>query len=165
MKRTKAVSILALLSLIAISSDASAERIRARLRGFSEVPAVSSTARGDFTAKVSADQIEYELRYSDLEGATTLFAHIHLGQTDVNGGVCVFLCGGGGKPDCPATSGTVTGTIVFTDVIGPAGQGIDVGELEEVIAAIRAGKTYVNVHTDKHPGGEIRGQVRGGGDQ
>jgi hypothetical protein len=45
-------------------------------------------------------------------------------------------------------------------VIGPITQGIDPGELSELIAAIRAGKTYVNVHTNKHPGGEIRGQVR-----
>jgi hypothetical protein len=43
---------------------------------------------------------------------------------------------------------------------GPAGQGIAAGELSELIAAIRAGRTYVNVHTNKHPGGEIRGQVR-----
>jgi len=29
---------------------------------------------------------------------------------------------------------------------------------------MRAGKTYANVHTDKHPGGEIRGQVRAHGE-
>jgi hypothetical protein len=28
------------------------------------------------------------------------------------------------------------------------------------VRAIRAGVTYVNVHTNKHPGGEIRGNVK-----
>ena len=53
----------------------------------------------------------------------------------------------------------MTGTIVPADIIGPTGQGIDVGEFEEAVAAIRAGVTYANVHTVKHPGGEIRGQI------
>jgi hypothetical protein len=29
-----------------------------------------------------------------------MFAHIHVGQPDVNGGVTVFFCGGGGRPAC-----------------------------------------------------------------
>jgi hypothetical protein len=30
----------------------------------------------------------------------------------------------------------------------------------DLVAAIRAGDTYVNVHTTQFPGGEIRGQLR-----
>ena len=37
------------------------------------------------------------------------------------------------------------------------------GELAEVIAAIRAGSAYANVHTSLSPGGEIRGQIRADG--
>ena len=129
----------------------------AKLDGFSEVPAVSTTARGDFKARLRGDSIEFRLRYRDLE-APVLFAHIHFGQEDVNGGVAAFLCGGGGKPACPQ-SGTVTGTVVASDVIGPAGQGIAAGELDELIRAMKAGNTYANVHSDKFPGGEIRGQI------
>jgi hypothetical protein len=70
----------------------------------------------------------------------------------------VFLCGGGGKPACPA-SGTVTGTLVAADVVGPTGQGIAAGEFAELVSAIRAGATYVNVHTSTFPGGEIRAQL------
>jgi len=44
-------------------------------------------------------------------------------------------------------------------VVGPAGQGIAPGELDEFIRAIRAGVTYVNVHSTKFPSGEIRGQI------
>jgi len=39
-------------------------------------------------------------------------------------------------------------------------QGIAAGEIAEIIRAMRAGVTYANVHTNKHPTGEIRGQLR-----
>jgi len=35
-------------------------------------------------------------------------------------------------------------------------QGLDTGELAELISALRAGATYVNVHSNRWPGGEIR---------
>jgi hypothetical protein len=31
--------------------------------------------------------------------------------------------------------------------------------LEDLVAAMDSGETYVNVHTAEHPDGEIRGQV------
>jgi hypothetical protein len=90
-----------------------------------------------------------------------LFAHIHVGQLSVNGGVSAFLCGGGGKPACTSPSGAVEGTILPADVLGPGGtQQVPPGALDELIAAIRADAAYVNVHSDVSPGGEIRGQIR-----
>jgi hypothetical protein len=120
---------------------------------------VSSVASGTFEAIIddAASEIGFTLTFADLE-APVLFAHIHFGQRSVNGGVAAFLCGGGGKPACPQ-SGTVTGTIVPADVVGPAGQGIAAGEFGELIAAIRAGRTYANVHSSKFPAGEVRGQI------
>ena len=56
----------------------------------------------------------------------------------------------------------MTGTVRPADVIGPAGQGIDPGQFAELVAAIRAGATYVNVHSTKYPGGEIRAQLEHG---
>jgi hypothetical protein len=133
--------------------------LRAELNGFSEVPANSTTARGRLSLSIDGNEISYSLSYSGLE-APVLFAHIHFGQEDVNGGVAAFLCGGGGKPACPQ-SGEVNGTITASDVVGPAAQGIAPGEITELIDAIRNGKTYGNVHTDKFPNGEIRGQIEG----
>ncbi len=49
--------------------------------------------------------------------------------------------------------------IQAVDVLGPAGQGIAAGEFNELLRAIRAGSTYVNVHTTGYPGGEIRAQI------
>lgn len=50
------------------------------------------------------------------------------------------------------------------DVIGPTAQGIEAGAFDELLAAIRAGRTYANVHSDKWPAGEIRAQLPGQGE-
>ena len=163
MSRTNVLFLAALAGAVAAPRPSGAHegRLRAALRGYSEVPAVSSTGMGRFTARVSEDgnAIDYEVSYAGLEGTATA-AHIHIGQKDVAGGVMAFLCGGGGKPDCPA-EGTVSETITAADVVGPAAQGIAPGEFAEMLRAIDAGVTYVNVHTTGHPAGEIRGQVKG----
>ena len=134
--------------------------LKANLSGYQETPSLSTPATGRFKAKVNGDQINYKLSYS---GFTTpvLFAHIHFAQFGVDGGVAAFLCGGGGKPACPQGSGEVSGTIVASDVVGPANQGIAPGEIAELIAAMRAGFTYANVHSEAYPDGEIRGQIGG----
>jgi hypothetical protein len=44
-------------------------------------------------------------------------------------------------------------------VVGPGGTGIEPGALGEIVAAIRNGTAYANVHSTKWPGGEIRGQL------
>ena len=164
-RRTAAIAVglsavVALAVIPALAGDQK-QSFRTDLSGFEEVPAVSSTGHGSFEANLSQDgtALEYTLSYADLEGTDTLFAHVHLGQRSVNGGVIAFLCGGGGKPLCTDTSGTVSGTIVAADVIGPAGQGIAAGEFEELLRGLRDDVVYANVHTNKHPGGEIRGQV------
>jgi hypothetical protein len=130
------------------------------LTGYHETPAVSSTGIGEFVAEIDdeAETIAYTLSYASLEGDAAQ-AHIHLGQRSVAGGVSAFLCGGGDKPPCPLRAGTVTGVIDAADVIGPTVQGIAPGEIMELIKAIRTGTAYVNVHTSKHGGGEIRGQI------
>lgn len=161
---------IAALGMLAVAGSASADKdkgrdsFRAKLKGFEEVPAISSTGRGELRLEIADDEnsFEFDLTYEELEGTTTLASHIHLGQMGVNGGVSVFLCGGGGRPPCTPTSGSFSGTVTALNVVGPAGQGIAAGEFAELLTALRAGKTYVNVHTDKHTGGEIRGQIKRG---
>ena len=98
-----------------------------------------------------------------IEG-TVQQAHIHLGQRAQSGGIAVFLCtnlGNGpvGTQTCPTPPATITGTITPADVIGPVPQGIAAGQFGELTDAIRAGVTYVNVHSSLYPGGEIRAQL------
>ena len=160
MNHKKVLTALAVVTLLAAASAARAQdTVKAKLlHGFFEVPANSTTGSGELTGTLDADSIDYTLSYTGIPTAVTA-AHIHVGQMDVNGGVSAFLCGGGGKPACPP-SGSVTGTIVAADVIGPTGQGVGPGEFEELVAAMRAGVTYANVHSSQFPGGEIRGQLR-----
>lgn len=134
------------------------------LDGYHEVPAVSSTGSGEFELRVVDDNtLEYQLRYENLEGTTTTASHVHFGQKSVNGGVLFFVCGGGGRPPCTPAAGSFTGFVTAADIVGPTAQGIAAGEFAEALKAIRAGNTYINVHTNKHPGGEIRGQINGTG--
>jgi len=137
--------------------------------GYEENPDISSVATGEFTARLSDDgnSLHYKLTYSGLEGAVTQ-AHVHFGKRAVNGGVSYFLCGTAaapgpaGTPACPTPGGTVEGDIDAADVIGPSPQGIEPGAFKEILAAMRAGSAYANVHSTKWPGGEIRAQITKG---
>ena len=145
------------LSLFAGPKDRSTS---AELSGFQEVPPISTGGAGEFRAELNAAETEltYRLEYSGTVGTPSM-AHIHFGTPGVNGGVIAFLCGGAGKPLCPA-AGTVTGTITAADVIGPADQGITNGQFSEVLRAMAEGSVYVNIHTAAYPNGEIRGQLK-----
>jgi hypothetical protein len=154
-------------------------KVRTRLSGLNEPPAVFTGARGLFEAVISKDEsgFEYTLSYDNLEGNVTQ-SHIHIGQPLVNGGIAIWLCQTATNvspiattPQCPGpNSGTVNGVITAADVIGPNGQGVSPQELDAVFKAMRRGFAYVNVHSSRSPGGEIRGQLeldsrRGGHDR
>ena len=162
----KALRHAALLVFIAVAAAADeGNRFRAELVGTQEVPAIFTAGSAIYEMRVldNDSRIEFQLTYENLT-APPLAAHVHFGQRGVSGGVSFFFCGGGGKPACPAsTSGTITGTVVATDVIGPVGQGIAAGDLAAILQMIRAGFGYANMHTPLHPTGEIRGQIRRAG--
>ena len=108
-----------------------------------EVPRPTGNVRratGSFTATVvklgSNGTIAWRLRFSRLTGRAVA-AHIHVGRVGRAGPVAVALCG-------PCRNGQ-RGTANVT----AAG-----------LAALAAGRGYVNVHTPRNPGGEIRGQIR-----
>jgi hypothetical protein len=161
-------AVVALLSGAAFAAPPGVKQFHDLLSGFEEVPAVSTSGNGAFSVRISNNQqsVSWELSYFDLEGDVTQ-AHIHLGQAGVNGGVIVFLCSNlgnapAGTQPCPPAPATITGSFVAADIIGPAPQGISPGELAETIRAMRAGVTYVNVHSTIWPGGEIRAQITPG---
>jgi hypothetical protein len=136
-----------------------------QLTGYEETPlALSTTGTGRFRAKIDEahQRITYTLSYSGLEGSVTQ-AHIHFGARSQTGGIAAFLCtnlgnGPAGTQACPAAPATVSGIITPADIIGPSSQGIAAGEFAELIGAIRAGISYVNVHSTLYPVGEIRAQ-------
>lgn len=174
MKRFNLGSImLASLGFLFFNNPVSAQNtMRADLESFQEVPPISSPASGQFRAKVIKNtSIEYTLSYKGLEADATQ-SHIHFGQRGVAGGIVVFLCQGtsldptGLAPTCPLREGSVSGTLTSANLAPNAqaqGQGIEgatAPEFAELLKAIRDDVTYVNVHTTKFTGGEIRGQIK-----
>ena len=159
------------------------DRFSARLSGYNEVHfiatapalrgAISTQARGSFRAVIddSASTIHYELSFEGLESDVTQ-AHIHFGQRHTVGGIVVWLCQTAGTPAPAAAAATplcggprantVTGTIVPAQVLAATGQGIDAGQFDEVVRAIRAGAAYANVHSTTFTPGEIRGHIERG---
>jgi hypothetical protein len=164
------ILVMVMAGLLATATVAKAEQISALLTGYEETPAaVSTTGRGEFVATIApdGDTILYSETYSGLQAPVTV-SHIHVGQLGITGSVVIFLCQTAGSPDptglapqCPQ-EGTVSGVITAANVIAgsQAPQQLAAGDLAAVVAAIRAGAAYANVHTQVSPGGEIRGQIR-----
>jgi CHRD domain-containing protein len=107
------------------------------LAGNNEVPPVTTTAVGTANVAVHADRTVVVKVI--VQGMTPTAAHIHTGAPGANGPVIVPFQKVGDN-EFVAASGTKLN--------------------DEQWAAYKAGNTYVNVHSAKHPGGEIRGQIR-----
>src|ERR1700737_1012722 len=139
MSNTKTMlAALALGAAVAFAGPAFADKMKARLDGKSEAPAVSSAGKG--TADIDYDpatkKLSWKVTYSGLSGPATA-AHFHgPAEAGKNAGVAVAI------PN--ATSSPAEGSATLTDAQA---------------ADLVAGKYYVNVHTAANPGGEIRGQV------
>jgi CHRD domain-containing protein len=118
-------------------------KYRAALRSAAEVPTpkgVKAGVRGAFTVTLtesgSSYSVKWTLTFSNLTGKA-VGAHIHRGAAGKAGPVLVALC-----QSC--TSGR-TGKASVS---------------KTVVTALKAGRTYANVHTARNPAGEIRGQVK-----
>ncbi|WP_242281027.1 CHRD domain-containing protein [Bacillus cereus group sp. BfR-BA-01347] len=127
----------------------------ARLTGREEVPPVRTIAFGlaQFIFNRDFTRLRFKLVVNDIEKLTV--AHIHLGMRGENGPVIAFLFG----PESRGISiyrGVVTGAIMEEDLVGP----LQDMSLFELAREMKAGNTYVNIHTENHPNGEIRGQIR-----
>src|SRR2546426_6248119 len=123
------------LALSALSSAATRTTVwTAALSSGQEVPkqvVKDSAAHGLFKATLSGTTLKWKLTFAKLTGPATM-AHIHLAAKGKPGNVVVSLC-------APCTSG-VTGTANVT----------------AVLSAFKKHLLYVNVHTTRNPGGEIR---------
>jgi|GEM_PF-268774 len=125
------------------------------LQGREEVPAVNASGSGHAHFSLSDDgmSLDYQLHVANTEGI--LFSHIHMAPKGENGPVVAFLLAAQ-DPPTPLFNGLLAeGSIMTEDLIGP----LSGMTLDDLIKAIKAGNTYVNVHTVENPGGELRGQI------
>ena len=174
-RRSAATAIVAAMALtiapaaasLAVASE-SVRTFTATLSGDEEVPPegeppVETTASGDATFEVSADgtEISYSVNVADLENVE--MAHIHLGARGENGPVIVWLYPDSPPPeliegtsDGELASGTISADSLVDELEG--------GTIDDLVNEMVAGNTYVNVHTEQYPAGEIRGQIVAGDD-
>ena len=142
----------------AFNSTSSTQNSGASLSGNDEVPPNASPGRGEARFKLSDDgtSMHYKLNVANIDQVTQ--SHIHIAAPGVNGPIVVFLFGfvSAGV----SVNGTLAeGTITAANLIARPAIGFG-ATMPELVAAMRAGNAYVNVHTIPLPGGEIRGQIR-----
>jgi hypothetical protein len=126
---------------------------------------VDTRARGQAWFQVSLDGtiLYYRLIVSNIRDVT--MAHVHLAEEPGGDGPAVVWL----YPEAPPAvtwEGRVNGvlgwgTIEADELVGP----LEGMTLDDLLAAMDEGRTYVNVHTEANPGGEIRGVIdaRGSG--
>jgi CHRD domain len=162
MKRVGQLAVFAVGLALMFASVANAQKTKfeATLAGKNEVPAVESPASGmaTFTLSKSGKSIMYTLSVKDIEDVK--MAHIHMGEPGQDGKPVAPLYPTKMKMGSMAMAGKMngviaTGRITAASLVGPL-KGKTINDLLE---AMRSGKTYVNVHTAGHPGGEIRGTI------
>jgi CHRD domain len=124
-----------------VAAPAKALTVSATLTPAQEVPKPTgklSATSGSFTGTMTpSGKLTYTLTFKGLSGPATA-SHLHKGKPGTSGPVVVPLC----PPGCTSPlKGTKTVSKSF-------------------LAAMKGGDAYVNVHTKKNPGGEIRGLVK-----
>ena len=132
-----AVAVLGATS-VAAGQETKTTKVKAALNIGQETPKPRGTkvgASGLFTGTLNGTTLTWRLTWRRLSGPATA-AHIHMAPRGKPGPVIVPLCG-------PCTS-PATGTATLTTA--------------QVTSLRRAG-LYVNVHTARNQGGEIRGQL------
>ncbi len=164
------ILILILLTALSLSGVAGASsppsKFFANLSGDEEVPPRETQAHGKakFHLSEDASELEFKLKVTSIQNVFA--AHIHCGAVGVNGpvGVTLFRGAPGG--------GRFSGILARGSITAPdTGNACGWMTLADVVAAMRSGNTYVNVHTNDgidppntgpgdFPGGEIRGQVQ-----
>jgi hypothetical protein len=116
---------------------ANAAASQVTLSGTDEVPPVQTSAKGAGTITVNDDKtLSGSVKTTGVQGT---MAHIHEGAAGKNGGVAVPL----------EKKGEGEWAV-------PAGARLTDAQYK----AYKAGELYVNVHSDAHKGGEIRGQLK-----
>lgn len=150
-RRWSPVLLGAAMSLALAPAALAAETFTTELSGENAVPPIEVDATGEATVTISDDEqsVSWDITYSDLTGPPAA-GHIHHGAADENGPVMI-----------PFDSVTETGTSgTFAASAYQGGEGLP-EDWDGVLEAIRSGNSYVNIHTEAYPGGEIRGQLGG----
>jgi hypothetical protein len=97
-------------------------------------------------------RITYRVNVYNLPTGATA-GHIHVGPQGVNGPVILNFV----VPTNISNDFAISGELTAGDLVPRAAQGIN--SFDDAVMAIASGVSYVNIHTQANPGGEIRGQL------
>jgi len=133
------------------------------LLGVNETPPVETLAQGASLIKLNEEQtmLGYLVAVHRIQNVTA--AHIHCGAPGVAGPVVVPLFPKPAPPGGPTTHNVflVWGMAIEEDITPvpdseecPGG----ISTFAELVEKMHSGMTYVNVHTEQYPAGEVRGQ-------
>ena len=122
------------------------------LTGMEEVPPVNTNSTGIALFELLNNHIDFKVNVTNLDNIKS--AQIHIGEFGQNGEIIVSLL----KSLSPVhvQNGTlVEGQVTSSDLVGP----LKGKTINELVQLFNNTKTYVNIHTEQYPNGEIRGQV------
>jgi hypothetical protein len=152
-----AVAMTSLVITTANSSYAQNEKYRAKLDGNNEVPPVNSTAEGVINFKTKNDMLTWKMNVTGTNDATGL--NIHKGKAGEKGEIVVDLMKVSKHSDNPKGM-TMRGNVTDSSLTGSmAGQTI-----ADLKTSMANGDTYVNLKSQDHPDGLMRGQIKLKGD-
>jgi hypothetical protein len=124
------------------------QKFTASLSGDQEVPPITSTAKGWAWFKPMGETVWYKVNATGVDKVT--MAHIHGGKAGENGDPIAML----------QTSGPINGTLAQGNITSSDLMGSLAGKsISDLVSKMQTGETYVNVHTEANPNGEIRGQI------
>jgi len=138
------------------ATDDIGERFIVNLAGANEVPARSTGASGVIGFNVIGNRVDYSIEVHGMSAGIT-GAHLHSGAAGINGPIRIALFPGPGanfttNPLSGVDGQLYEGSFEAADVTGIS--------FADLLAGMRAGTVYGNVHTSNFPGGEIRGQAQ-----
>ncbi len=150
----------------AVLSDAAPRKVNyvATLTGGAEVPAVTTTASGWATWVLEdANTIQYELFVAGIDSIT--MAHFHAAPAGQNGPIMAWFvptdaarAPGTGSISVPAAGGILRQNRVSRASLAMVAP----FTWDSLVTRMAAGTVYLNVHTRRNPGGEVRGQIVSG---
>jgi CHRD domain-containing protein len=159
MRRFAWMGVVALAGLASVSCNDALEGKEvfiANLTGAQEVPPRPTAASGTAQIVVEGNQVTYSVEIDDI--TNVIQSHIHIAAPGVNGPVHLFLYPSRAA-NFPAPLVTVTEKRILVEATTDSAQ-VNGVSFDQLLAAMRSGNAYVNVHTTQFPGGEIRGVIQ-----
>lgn len=148
-----AVALGSLVLAAANSSYAQNEKYRAKLDGNNEVPPINSTAEGVINFKTKNDMLTWKMNVTGANDPTGI--NIHKGKAGEKGEIVVDLMKVSKHSDNPKGM-TMRGNVTESSLMGSMA-GKTIADLKTAIAN---GDVYVNLKTQDHPDGLMRGQIK-----